>query len=144
MRLRGDYDRHPEVKLANSLEPKVGPMADYIVSIGRGMGNPVGDAELVKLWLMTTHPKGDQISNLDHRQIEKMPDLWGRVKNVAGNFAFGKTLDADTRRDMWKSVSEKFKATDSVRQRTRAEVLQRGAAMKLDSEAIFPTKKEGE
>ena len=138
MSLRKSYDANPEVRLANSLEPKVGPMADYVASVGKGMGNSVGDAELVKLWLMTTHPKGDQISNLDYRVIEKMPDLWGRVKNVAGNFVFGKTLDAETRASMWKSIAGKYGAVDTVRKGKRTETLKRAQVMGLDENAIFP------
>lgn len=140
--LRRSHDSNPEVKLANSLEPKVGPIAQYVAEVGKGMGNAVGDAELVKLWLMTTHPKGDQISNMDYRTIEKMPDLWGRVKNVTGNFVFGKTLDADTRADMWKSVSEKFKATDAMRKKVRADVIGRGKAMNIDEALIFTPAQE--
>ena len=135
--LRRDYNANPEVKLANSLEPKVGPTAEYIASVGRGMGNSVGDAELVKLWLMTTHPKGDQISNMDYRQIQAMPDLYGRIKNVAGNFVFGKTLDSDTRADMWKSVSQKFKATAAMREKYKADILGRGKNMGIDQSLIF-------
>jgi hypothetical protein len=140
--LRKMYDSNPEVKLANSLEPKVGPIAQYVAEVGKGMGNSVGDAELVKLWLMTTHPKGDQISNLDYRTIEKMPDLWGRVKNVAGNFVFGKTLDADTRKDMWNSISQKFKATHAMRQKYKADVLGRGKQMGIDESLIFAPAQE--
>lgn len=137
MRLRKEYDSNPEVKLANALEPKVGPMADYVASIGKGMGNPVGDAELVKLWLMTTHPKGDQISNMDYRTIEKLPDLFSRIKNVAGNFAFGKTLDAGTRADMWRSIASKYDSTDKLRQRVKQDVLSRGRTMQLGEDSLF-------
>ena len=142
MALRRDYNANPEVKLANSLEPKVGPTAEYVASVGGGMGNAVGDAELVKLWLMTTHPKGDQISNLDHRQIQSMPDLWGRVKNVAGNFVFGKTLDADTRADMWRSISQKYKATAAMRDKYKADVIGRGKGMNIDQSLIFAPQQE--
>ena len=140
--LRRDFNANPEVKLANSLEPRVGPAAEYVATVGTGMGNPVGDAELVKLWLMTTHPKGDQISNLDYQRIQSMPDLWGRVKNVAGNFAFGKTLDSDTRADMWKSISQKYKATASMREKYRKDVIGRGKNMNIDESLIFAPQQE--
>ena len=142
MRLRTEYNSNPEVKLANSLEPRIGTAADYVASVGKGMGNSVGDAELVKLWLMTTHPKGDQISNMDYGQIAKMPDLMGRVGNIAGNFVFGKTLDGPTRNSMWKSVSEKYKATDGMRANVKKDIESRGRAMNLNAEAIFSTPAE--
>ena len=137
LRLRSEYNTNPEVKLANMLEPRVRPTAEYVASVGKGMGNPVGDAELVKLWLMTTHPRGDQIGQMDYRQIQALPDLWGRVKNVAGNFAFGKTLDSDTRSDMWKSIAEKYKATDSMRGRVRGEITRRARTMGVNEQSIF-------
>jgi hypothetical protein len=140
--LRREFNANPEVKLANSLEPKVGPIAQYVAEVGKGMGNSVGDAELVKLWLMTTHPKGDQISNLDYRSIEKMPDLYGRIKNVAGNFVFGKTLDADTRASMWNSISEKYKATDASRNKYRSDVSSRAKKMGIDEALIFSPQQE--
>ena len=135
--LRRDYNANPEVKLANSLEPRVGPIAQYVAEVGKGMGNSVGDAELVKLWLMTTHPKGDQISNLDYRTIEKMPDLYGRIKNMTGNFVFGKTLDADTRAEMWRSISQKFKASAAMRDKYKADIMGRGKSMGIDQSLIF-------
>ena len=140
--LRREFNANPEVKLANSLEPRVGPTAQYIAEVGTGIGNPVSDAELVKLWLMTTHPKGDQIGVLDMRQIEKMPDLWGRVKNVAGNFVLGKTLDSETRSDMWRSISEKFKSTAKVREQRKADIVGRGKRMNIDPSLIFSPEQE--
>ena len=135
--LRRMYEANPQVKLANSLEPRVAPTAEYIASVGKGMGNSVSDAELVKLWLMTTHPKGDQISNLDYREIAKMPDLAGRIANVAGNFVFGKTLDSDTRNSMWNSISQKYKSTAAQRDKIKADATGRGRAMGIDESLIF-------
>ena len=145
--LRRTYDSNPEVVLANSLEPKVGPMADYIIKIStpdqrtgvKEKPTAVSDAELTKLFIMTTHPKGDQISNMDLREIAKLPDLPGRVKVAIGGFFEGKTLDDDIRKDMWSSISNKYNATSKMRKARKEETLARARTMGLDPELLFPS-----
>jgi hypothetical protein len=43
--------------------------------------NPTADLALVKTFLSVTHPKGDQISNMDRNEIAKLGNLGDRFGN---------------------------------------------------------------
>jgi len=133
------YENHPPVKQYNTIAPAVTQAAQYMAAIPKSGATAADDAALTKLYVALTHPKGDQISNLDIRQLLQQPDLPDRVKASISGFINGRMLPDATRAEFWGVINNRFKALDYQNQQKRKEIESRAAAMGLDANAIFGT-----
>lgn len=135
--LARQFAAHPSVKAYDVAAPGVRYAASYISNIPKTGATAADDAALTKLFLAMTHPKGDQISNLDLRQLSQLPDLEDRVKVAISGFISGRTLPNEMRTQFWNVISNKFKYLDQERAKKRREIEERARAMGADTTAIF-------
>lgn len=136
-KFRQEYTANPEVKRANMLESTIGPVAQYIASVDKTGMNPTADLALVKAFLSMTHPKGDQISNMDRVEIGKLGNFGDRFGNSIESFASGKNLPDQVRKDMWREVSGRFKVVSDQRNKLRADILKRAESARVPADLIF-------
>lgn len=138
-KFRNEYNALPEVKSANDLEIRLKPVAEYGLAVAKGKApqNPVKDQELLKLYLMVTHPKGDRISVMDYSELRKLPDLPARVYEAISAVFSGRTLSDRERADMLQTIVSRYKGLDAARKAKRADIEKRAEAGSVPFDLIF-------
>lgn len=138
-KLRAEYERNPEVKAANAMEATFNPIMNYMESLRT---NPKGfndteDMRVLKAYLAATHPKGDQINNMDRKELAKLGSLDERFSNGIESFFRGKNLPDNVRSGMVNVIGSKFSVYDGQRKASRSEKLKIGKDGGVPSYLIF-------
>lgn len=107
-----DFERHPVVKDFVSLKPDVDVVQNYMT---RRATVPVAqravyDKNLVNTFMRVTHPKGDQISNFERKDMGALPALPDRITRAIEGFFSGSYVPDDVAAEMANVVNEKFTA----------------------------------
>jgi hypothetical protein len=138
-KLRTEYNAMPEVKAVNDLEIRLKPVAEYGLSVAKGKAqqNPVKDQELLKLYLMVTHPKGDRISVMDYSELRKLPDLPARVYEAISAVFSGRTLSDRERADMLQTITNRYRGLTEARSAKRKDIEARAKAAEVPVDLVF-------
>jgi hypothetical protein len=139
--LARSFEALPEVKTFNTYAPSVVSAAQYIAGLDPKVGKQpsnTDDLALSKLFLAMTHPKGDQISNMDRQELKRLPDLPGRIRSAVVNVVDGQQLDPDIRKQMWATIQGKYYVYKDAHAKRRKEFEDRIKAMPgVDPSAVF-------
>jgi hypothetical protein len=138
-KFRNEYNAMPEVKSVNDLEIRLKPVAEYGLSVAKGKAqqNPVKDQELLKLYLMVTHPKGDRISVMDYSELRKLPDLPARVYEAISAVFSGRTLSDRERADMLQTITNRYRGLTEARTAKRKDIEARAKAADVPVDLVF-------
>lgn len=104
------FESHPAVKRFTDLQPSVQQVVEYMQKRPsvNDAERSVNDKALVNTFLTMTHPKGDQISNFERKDLAGLSDVpEGIVNSIKGVFQ-GKRLTDDVAREMSNLVVQKF------------------------------------
>jgi hypothetical protein len=100
----------PQVKLFKSVSPKFDASMGYFNEVTKDPGKQsnAADLALVKTFVSMVHPKGDQISNLDMRNIAQLPGLDERIVGAVANVLDGKQLQPKVRADIMQLMTRQY------------------------------------
>lgn len=105
-----DFESHPAVKAYVELQPDVQTVNNYMqrrptVPVSE---RAVYDRNLANTFMRLTHPKGDQISNFDKKDLAGLPTLPDRiVRAIVGTLA-GSYIPDDVAEQMAKLINDKY------------------------------------
>jgi len=110
MGLYEKVESDPQVKLYKSIAPKFDTALSYFNEVKKDPSRQsnASDLALVKTFISMIHPKGDQISNLDMRNIDQLPGLDERIVGAVTNVLDGKQLQPKVREDFMRLMSSQF------------------------------------
>lgn len=156
-------ENNPVVKQFTQLEPEVKTVQNYMARRANvsNADRAVYDKNLVNTFMRMTHPKGDQISNFERKDLAGLPDLPDRVKVAITSVFQGKHLPDDIAASMNNVIQEKYGAmyntvsnieTQAVNTVTRQggspdavrKITRSTAPKKISSEAEYNALKSGE
>lgn len=105
-------ENNPTVKLFTALEPEVRVVQNYMPrrASESNANRAVYDKNLVNTFLRMTHPKGDQISNFERRDLAGLPDVYDRFKTSIASVFQGRHLPDDIANAMNMVIQEKYGA----------------------------------
>ena len=107
-----DFEKHPVVKRYMELVPEVEVVTSYMAR--RPQVPPaqraVYDKNLVNAFMRVTHPKGDQISNFERKDLAGLPALPDRIVRAVEGFFTGAYVPDDVAKEMAQMVTDKTTA----------------------------------
>lgn len=120
------FESNPIVKAYVSLAPDVEVMNNYMakrdsVPVSE---RAVYDKDLVNNFMRVTHPKGDQISNFERKDLAGLPALPDRITRAIVGFMNGQYVPDNVATEMAKIVNEKFKAKGGQVNNLRAKMVE--------------------
>ena len=100
----------PQVKTFKSITPKFDTSLSYFQTVQKDPSKQSNaqDLAMVKTFVAMIHPKGDQISNLDMKNIGQMPGLDERLVGAIVNVVDGKQLQPKMRADIMRLMASQY------------------------------------
>ena len=111
-----DFESHASVKEYTSLKPDVEVVNNYMKarpSVSEAQRS-VYDKNLVNTFMRMTHPKGDQISNFERKDLGALPALAPRILKSIEGFFEGSYVPDDVAAEMAKVINDKFDAKEKI------------------------------
>lgn len=127
-----DFEKHPVVKGYMDLQPDVDVVNNYMQrrpSVPSAQ-RATYDKNLVNTFMRVTHPKGDQISNFERKDLGALPALGPRFSKAIEGFFEGAFVPDDVAKEMAGIINEKFNARGAqvaeIENKTVEDVSRRG------------------